>query len=103
MSIPASLLVHVATVEGYVGSGAGGDTYASPVALPCYFEQQRTVVKDANGDDAVSEATVYADLGDDIAPGSRVSVNGYESSVITVSIFDDAGITGLAHRELALA
>jgi hypothetical protein len=101
--IPAHLLVHTASVEPYEGSGAYGDVYGAPVALPCYFEAERKIVRDAEGDEAVAEATIYADLGDEIKPGSRVTVNGYSSTVITVSVFDDGGLTGLAHREIAIS
>lgn len=101
--IPSHLLVHVASVEPYEGSGAYGDVYGVAYSLPCYFEAERKIVRNSEGDEAVAEATVYADPGDEIDPGSRVSVNGYSSTVITVSVFDDGGLTGLAHREIALA
>ena len=101
--IPAQLLVHTASVEPYEGSGAYGDVYGAAYSLPCYFEAERKIVRNSEGDEAVAEATVYADLGNEIKPGSRVSANGYSSTVITVSVFDDAGLTGLAHREIALA
>lgn len=103
MSIPSYLLVHTASVEPYEGSGAYGDVFAAAFDLPCYFEMERKIVRDSDGDDAVSEGQVHADLGPEIKPGSRVTVNGYESTVITISIFDDGGLTGLAHREIALA
>lgn len=101
--IPSHLLVHTASVEPYQGSGAYGDVFGAAYSLPCYFEAQRRIVRDTEGDEAVSEATVYADLGAEIKPGSRVSVNGYTSTVITVATYDDGGLTGLAHREIVLA
>ena len=101
--IPAHLLVHTASVEPYEGSGAYGDVYGTAYNLPCYFEAERKIVRNSDGDEAVAEATVYADLGAEVNPGSRVAVNGYSSTVITVSVFDDGGLTGLAHREIALA
>lgn len=118
MSIPGQLLVHTASVEPYEGSGAYGDVYAAAVAdVPCYFEQVRRLVRDPNGDEAVSEATVYLDPAGtpfvhadgtpgtvpEVPAGSRVTVNGYASTVITVSVLDDGGLTGLAHQEIALA
>lgn len=103
MSIPPQLLVHTASVEPYEGSGAYGDAFGAPFDLPCYFEQKRQLVRDANGDETVSEGTLYADLGTDVPAGSRVTVNGYTSTVITVAILDDGGLTGLAHQEVSLA
>lgn len=102
MSIPADLLVHTASVEPYTGSGAYGDAFGEAVELPCYFERKRQLVRGADGDEAVSEATVYADLGTEVPVGSRVTVEGYASTVITVAVFDDKGLTGLAHQEVSL-
>ena len=102
MSIPAALLVHTATVKPYAGSGAYGDVYGDVFDLPCYFEQKRQLVRDSDGDETVSEATVYADLGAEVPPGSLVSVDGYESTVMTVAVLDDKGLTGLAHQEISL-
>lgn len=100
--IPTHLLVHSATVQPYEGSGAYGDVYGATVTLPCYFEAVRKMVRDDDGAETVSEATIYADLGTEIKPGSRVTVNGYTSTVVSVSVLDDGGLTGLAHREIAL-
>lgn len=102
MSIPAALLVHTATVKPYAGSGAYGDVYGAPFDLPCYFERKRQLVRDSDGDEAVSEATIYADLGTEVPPGSLVTVDGYESTVLTVAVLDDKGLTGLAHQEVSL-
>jgi hypothetical protein len=103
VSIPSHLKVHKATVKPYLGSGPYGDQFGTPYDLPCYFEQQRRIVTSQSGDQAVSEGTVYADLTDPtIQTGSEVSVNGYTSTVLAVSTFDDGGITGLAHQEIAL-
>lgn len=101
--IPAQLLVHTASVEPYQGSGPYGPVYGAAFNLPCYFEATRSLVRDAEGNEAVSEAKVYANPGTDVPAGSKVTVAGYASTVITVSTFDDAGLTGLAHREIALA
>lgn len=100
--IPAHLLVHTASVEPYEGSGAYGDVFGAAFDLQCYFEMERKVVRDSNGDEAVSECQVFADLGAEVKPGSRVTVNGYASTVITVAVFDDKGLTGLAHQEVSL-
>lgn len=103
MAIPAYLLVHTASVEPYEGSGAYGDIFGPAFDLPCYFEQQHQLVTSATGDQAVSKPKLWADLTDtEVKTGSRVTVNGYVSTVTSVSVFDDGGLTGLAHQEIQL-
>jgi hypothetical protein len=101
--IPAHLLVHTASVEPYQGSGAYGDVYGAAVNVPCFYEGVRRLVRDSDGTEVVSEATIYVNPGVDVPSGSRVTVNGYASTVISVSDLDDGGLTGLAHKEVALA
>lgn len=101
--IPAQLLVHTASVEPFAGSGAYGDTFGAPVDVPGYFEGRRQMVRGPDGSEAVAEGTFYCDLGVDIPTGSRVTVAGRTSYVLTVSMFDDGGLTGLAHQEVALS
>lgn len=100
--IPPQLLVHTASVTPYAGTGAYGDTFGDAISVPCYFEGKRQVVRGPDGDEAISEGVLYADLGYDIPVGSKVSVAGRDSIALAVSTFDDAGLTGLAHIEVAL-
>lgn len=101
MSIPFA--PHTATVQPYEGSGAYGDIFGAAFSLPCYFEQQHELVSSATGDQAVSKPKLWANLTDvPILTGSRVTVNGYTSTVTSVSVFDDGGLTGLAHQEIQL-
>lgn len=116
--IPPGLLVHSATVEPYAGSGAYGDTWGAPIeGVPCYAEQQSKLVRDSQGDEVVSGTQVFTDpAGSEFTradgttgtvpaapPGSKVTVLGVTSRVVTVAVFDDGGLTGLAHQEVDLA
>lgn len=101
--IPQALLVHTATVKPYLGSGAYGDLYGDPFDVPCYYEGRRQLVRGSDGAEAVSEGTMFIDPGPDIPAGSEVTVVGRTTHVITVSVLDDGGLTGLAHLEVALA
>lgn len=92
---------HTATVEPYLGSGAGGDTYGAGLEVPCYYEGRRQIVRGDNGDEVVSEAVMFTDLRDDITPDSKVTVLGRTTWVITISTFDDGSVLG--HLEVALA
>lgn len=100
--IPSQLLVHTATIEPYLGSGAYGDTYGAAFDLSCYFEGKRQLVRAADGAEVVSEGVLYANPGD-VPAGSKVTILGRETWAITVSVFDDGGLTGLSHIEVALA
>lgn len=101
--IPTHLKVHTATVEPYTGSGAYGNIYGTPVKVAGYYEGVRRLVRNDEGDEVVSEGTFHADLGVDIPSGSRVAVAGRTTWVVSVATFDDGGLTGLAHQEVALA
>lgn len=100
MSLPPESLVHAATVEPYTGSGAYGDVYGAPFSIPCYVEQQNSVVIAPDGDDTVASATLYADLGPELPPGSKVTYGGRTMRVITVAVLDDGGEE--SHLEVAL-
>lgn len=101
--IPAELKVHTATVEPFEGSGAYGEIYGAPASVSCYYEGRRQLVRNGDGDEVVSEGVLFAELDANIPTGSRVTVLGRETYAITVSVFDDGGLTGLAHQEVALA
>lgn len=101
--IPDYLLVHTLQIEPYLGSGAYGDQFGAARSVRCYYEGKRRLVRDGDGNEVVSEATVYVNPGEDIPDGSRVRIFGRDSHVITVAVLDDGGLTGLAHLEVALA
>lgn len=102
--IPPALLVHTASVEPYEGSGAYGDRYGTAYDLPCYYEGRRQLVRGSDGTEVVSEGVLFADIpATELKAGSRVTVLGRSTWVITVSTLDDGGLTGLAHIEVALA
>lgn len=100
--IPDRLLVHTASVAPYLGAGAYGDSYGDAFNLPCYFEGKRQLVRASDGSEVISEGTLYANPGD-VPAGSKVTILGRETWAITVSVFDDGGLFGMSHIEVALA
>lgn len=99
------LFMHTVTVETFQGSGAYGDTWAdesSPV--PCFLDAARKRVRDENGDEVVSEATVLLPLGhiDAFTPGSRVHVRGRTALVITSKAWDGDALDLPSHGEVTL-
>lgn len=93
MRIRRSLLKDTVTVETYVGEGAYGPVYAAAVAVPCNVEATRRLVRNAAGDEAVSESTLYVRPSDASAftPESRLTFATHASTVLAVSLFSLRG------------
>jgi len=86
-TIPRRLLKDPVTLEPYEGDGAFGPTYAAAVTVFGKVSYTRQLVRDASGEEVVSEATVYL-APEDAAPvvvGSRATIDARISRVITVS------------------
>ena len=58
MRIRRSLLKDKVTVSTYTGDGAHGPIFAPPVTVLCNIDETRRLVRDTNGDEVVSEATL---------------------------------------------
>jgi head-tail adaptor len=102
-AIPGSLLRHTIEVRTYLGEGAYGPTYAEARTVRCFVDDRRRLVRSSGGDETVSETTVYCRLDEDIPAESRVTVNGRDTAVISVSRMDGGGLATPDHLELALA
>lgn len=78
---------HETTVRTHEGHGPFGETYADPVTVPCFIEGRRQLVRDQNGREVTSEATIYgpAHRGDLFLPESTATVNGDERTIITLA------------------
>ena len=84
-TIPPRLLRDPITVTAYSGESAYGPVYADPVTVLGKVSYMRQLVRNANGEEVVSEVTAYVHP-DDAAPfvdGSQVTVAGRVSTVIT--------------------
>ena len=78
--------VHETTVRTFDGSGPFGDTYADPVAVPCFIDPTRRLVRNAEGREVVSEATITGSVthGHRFTPESTVTIDGQERTIITI-------------------
>lgn len=76
--------VHTVRAEPYTGAGANGATYGTAVTVPCFLERKRRLVRAANGEQLVSESTVYADpsFAGTLIARSRVTVSGEPPTVV---------------------
>jgi hypothetical protein len=59
VKVRRSVLKDQATVSTYAGEGAYGPIVADPRTVWCNVDETRRLVRDANGDEAVSEATLH--------------------------------------------
>ena len=81
------MLKDLVSVETYAGEGAYGPTYAAAVTVPCNVEVTRRLVRNAAGDEVVSESTLTIHP-DDLAtftPESRLTFESRTSTVLGVS------------------
>ena len=86
-TLPRRLLKDLVTFELYLGDGAFGPIYGDPVTVLGKVSATRQLVRDSNGEEVVSEATVYVhpDDADPCVPGSRVTIATRKSLVIGVT------------------
>ena len=72
------------TVETRTGHGPRGDQFASPVTRTVIVEDGRQLVRDATGEQVVSETTLYdrLDAASLYAVGSKVAVGNRTARVI---------------------
>lgn len=87
MKIRRSMLKDTVSVETYGGDGAYGPVYAAAKAIQCNIEAARRLVRNANGDQVVSEATLYVHPYDAAAfiAESLVTIDGRASRILAAS------------------
>jgi len=93
----ASFFVHQATVETFMGAGAVGDVFASPVVDTGFLEGATKLIRDQTGQQVIAFSTWYTTVANasHYVPDSRFTdPNGRKSRVITVNV-NDSGVLGL--------
>lgn len=85
------------SVESWTGESAYGPIYVGVVTVLCKVSTIRQLVRNSNGEEVVSEATLYV-LPADAAPfvaESKVTIAGRVSTVISVAPETARGVTVL--------
>lgn len=105
--LPGWLLRHKITVEPLLGDGPYGEQYGPPVEVPCFLDRKRRLVRNANGDEVVSETTVYCPLDAEgsFPTDSRVTLPGPSGTVayvISTQPHDDGGLGAWQHLEVTM-
>ncbi len=98
--IPSFLLPHTVTVEPYEGSGANGPRFGPAVTVRCYREDKRRLVRASNGDQVISETTVWCQLGTVAPPKSRVDLGDRKAEVIVCGRLDGGALPVPSHLEV---
>lgn len=103
MLIPGFLLQHEVTVEAWEGEGPYGPSYADPVAVRCFLEEQTRMVRNPAGEEVTSSSTLYA-LPDVVCPArSHVTLpSGRVTTVIAAYKRDAGALPAPAHLEAQL-
>lgn len=93
--------VHETTVRTYEGAGPFGETYADPVPVECFIDHRRQLVRDTQGREVTSEATITGPVehGHRFTPESLTTVGGRERTVITLAIRESGDLDLPDHFE----
>lgn len=100
--IPAWWKTHTATVEPYEGGGAHGPVLGTAVPVECSFEDKLQLVRSSAGEEVVSSSVMRCDPDVVAPPGSRVTIAGRVSTVITTGEHTTGGFSLLDHLEVYL-
>lgn len=100
--IPTHLRTHTVTVEPFQGDGARGPVFGAAVQVTCRLENKLQLVRSNIGEEVTSSSTVFCDRGTTIPAGSRVTVAGRITTVISVADHDTGGRSELDHLEVFL-
>jgi hypothetical protein len=101
MTAAAFWWVNTVTVEQYLGVGANAASkFAAPASVACWVEDGNKLIRDSQGAEVVSSAAIHGPL-DQAAlfpVGSKVTVNGRTSRVLTLDRLDATGLAaGASH------
>jgi hypothetical protein len=101
MTIPARLLTDSVSVQTFSGEGAYGPVYGTASSVSCRAEAKRQLVRGANGEEVVSELTLFVAPtdGEKFTPGSLVTFAGRTSTVLSASPMSRPG-RGVFHVEV---
>ena len=102
MKLPKAAQPHTVTIKDYEGDGAYGPTYSDPYEVQGYFQQEREVVKDQEGNEVVSDAQLFTSEDIKPPPESIITFNGVEHEVISISPKYNALTGQKSHTEVVM-
>jgi hypothetical protein len=86
VKVRRSLLKDTVAVQTYSGDSAYGPLYAAAVSIQCHVDQTRRLVRNRDGKEVVSEATLFVHPydADRLLPESLVTIAGRETRILAV-------------------
>ena len=102
MKLPKAAQPHTVTIKEYEGDGAYGPTYSDPYEVKGYFQQERKLVKDDEGNEIVSDAQFFTSEDIEPPPESIITFNGVENEVISISPKYNALTGQKSHTEVVM-
>lgn len=100
MLIPEWVFTHEAEFEPLEGEGAYGPIFGPPVTERCLVDDERKLVRNAEGSEVVSDLTIFLRAGAYYPAGSRVTVSGRTTTVIASKNRDGGGLPTPDHTEV---
>ncbi len=102
MRMPKAIQPHKVSIKEYEGDGAYGPVYSDPYNSTGYFQEERKVVKNKEGNEVVSDAQYYTS--DDISPPTEsiITFNGVDHEVLQVAPRDNALTGKTNHVEVVM-
>lgn len=100
--LPARFLVHEVLVRPYIGETSVGDSFGAAFTLKCMAQGQRRLVRNSDGDQALSTLTLYCAPGQasSIPPGSEVDWQGDTTTVMAAFDHDAGDLPTPNHTEV---
>lgn len=107
--LPDGFYVHQATITPHAGAGASGPRYGTPFPIKCFITHKRRLVRNSQGDEVVSEATVRCPLSyaAQIPPESLIALHTEratptvrDAEIITIAENSDGGLGAWQHLRL---
>lgn len=100
----AAWWVHSITATPVLGEGAYGPIFGDEVTLTGFLDDTRRLVRNADGEEVVSQATFLTDLGnaDQLQPGTSVDLGYRTAEVIGLARRDAPGLDLPVHAEATL-
>ncbi|MEU7855259.1 hypothetical protein [Nonomuraea sp. NPDC049141] len=100
MLIPEWVFTHEAVIEPFEGEGAYGPVHGAPFTERCLVDDERRLVRNAEGSETVSDTTIFFPPQTHCPEGSRVTVNGRTTTVIASHDRTGGGLPTPDHTEV---
>lgn len=96
--------VHTITVQTLIGDDSWGPSYEATENVRCFIDETRTIVRDAQGAEVISETTVTAppEYAGIFLPGSLVMLPTREATVIKAGHASSGPLDLPDHVEVSL-